>query len=351
MIRVSLLGASGYGGAELIRRLSRHREVEVAAMGSRGYAGQKLEACWPQLAGLSAATFIEPDEALDAGDVVFFATPHGETAPLVASARAKGKRVVDLSADFRLPPADYARWYGQEHPHPELYQDARYGLVELHREELVAASLIANPGCNASAASLALAPLAAAGMAHEVAVTIMTGVSGAGRGTGLGFHFPEAAENVRPYNVAGGHRHLGEIELTIARAQSMGKRLETHSEATTTPISLTPHLVPMVRGILASCSVRPGREVSSEEANAIFRDYYSGDPLVHVQEELPQTKAVAGSDRTLVSVRVDERTGLVHTFSAIDNLGKGAAGQAIQNFNIMHGLPETEALELEGRWP
>lgn len=351
MIRVSLLGASGYGGAELIRRLSRHREVEVAAMGSRGYAGQKLEACWPQLAGLSGATFVEPDEALEAGDVVFFATPHGETAPLVAAARAKDKRVIDLSADFRLPPAQYARWYGREHAHPELYREARYGLVELHRDELVGASLIANPGCNASAASLALAPLAAAGLAHDVNVTIMTGVSGAGRGLAQGFHHPEAAENVRPYNVAGAHRHLGEIELTLARAQRMGKRLRTHSQAETVPLSFTPHLVPMVRGILASCSVRPGREIGSGEALELFRDYYSGDPLVHVQEELPQTKSVAGSDRTILSVRVDERTGLVHSFAAIDNLGKGAAGQAIQNFNVMHGLPETEALELEGRWP
>lgn len=320
-------------------------------MGSRSYAGQKLEACWPHLAGLSGARFVEPGEAVEAGDVVFFSTPHGETAPLVARARAKGKRVVDLSADFRLPSADYALWYAREHPHPELYQEARYGLVELHREELVGALLIANPGCNASAASLALAPLAASGLAHDVGVTIMTGVSGAGRGTGQGFHHPEAAENVRPYNVAGAHRHVAEIELTLARAREMGKRLETHGEAATVPISFTPHLVPMVRGILASCSVRPGREVTSDEAGAIFRDYYSGDPLVHVQDELPQTKAVAGSDRTIVSVRVDERTGRVHSFAAIDNLGKGAAGQAIQNFNVMHGLPETEALELEGRWP
>ncbi|MEX2541758.1 MAG: hypothetical protein WD314_08110, partial [Trueperaceae bacterium] len=148
MIRVSMLGASGYGGAELIRRLSRHREVEVAALGSRSFAGQPLEACWPQLAGLSQARFVEPDEALDAGEVVFFATPHGATAPLVAKARAAGKRVIDLSADFRLPPADYRQWYGLEHPHPELYQESRYGLVELHREELTGADLVANPGCN-----------------------------------------------------------------------------------------------------------------------------------------------------------------------------------------------------------
>jgi N-acetyl-gamma-glutamyl-phosphate reductase len=353
VIRVSLLGASGYGGVELIRRLSRHREVEVAALGSRAFAGRPLEASWPQLAGLSKARFVDPDEALAAGEVVFFATPHGDTAPLVARARAAGKRVVDLSADFRLPPAEYRRWYGQEHPHPELYPEARYGLVELHRDELAGAELIANPGCNASAAILALAPVAAAGLLGDaVTANIITGTSGAGRATAQGFHVSEAAENARPYKVAGEHRHTAEIELTLGRARRSGKRLGTHGEADSITVSFNPHLVPMTRGILATCSTRPARSgLTTEQAMALYRDYYQGDPMVHVQEDLPQSKAVAGSDRTIVTVRVDARSGMLFAFAALDNLGKGAAGQAVQNFNVMHGLPETLALELEGRWP
>jgi N-acetyl-gamma-glutamyl-phosphate reductase len=353
VIRVSVLGASGYGGAELIRRLSRHREVEVVALGSRSFAGKPLEACWPHLAGLSEARFVDPDDALAAGEVVFFATPHGATAPLVAQARAAGKRAVDLSADFRLPPGVYREWYGHEHPHPELYPQARYGLVELHRDELTGAELVANPGCNASTAILALAPLAAAGLlGSDVLAHIMTGVSGAGRGPGLPYHLPEASENVLPYKVAGQHRHTAEIEMTLGRAREMGKRLATHGDAPPLAVSFNPHLVPMVRGILATCSTRPRRDdLTTEQALQLYRDYYAGDPMIHVQDELPQVKAVAGSDRTLVSVRVDHRTGLAFAFAALDNLGKGAAGQAVQNFNVMHGLPETLALELEGRWP
>jgi N-acetyl-gamma-glutamyl-phosphate reductase len=352
VIRVSVLGASGYGGAELIRRLSRHREVEVVALGSRSYAGQPLEACWPHLAGLSKARFVEPDEALGVGDVVFFATPHGATAPLVARARAAGKRAVDLSADFRLPPPTYRDWYGAEHPHPELYPEARYGLVELHRNELTGATLIASPGCNASAAILALAPVAAAGLlGPDVTANIMTGVSGAGRGPGLTYHLPEAAENVRPYKVAGEHRHTAEIELTLGRARTMGRQLATHGEHEALTVTFNPHLIPMIRGILATCSTRPSRTLDTAEALELYREFYSDDPMVHVQDDLPQTKSVAGSDRTIVSVRVDPRSGLLIAFAVLDNLGKGAAGQAVQNFNVMHGLPETLALELEGRWP
>ncbi|MEX2534091.1 MAG: N-acetyl-gamma-glutamyl-phosphate reductase [Trueperaceae bacterium] len=353
MIRVSLLGASGYGGAELIRRLSRHPEVEVIALGSRAFAGQPLEACWPHLAGLSRARFVAPEEALTAGDVLFTATPHGATAPLVAQAQAAGRRVVDLSADFRLPPSEYEVWYGQAHPHPELYDEARYGLVELHREEITGASLVANPGCNASAAILALAPLAAAGaLGEDVVANIMTGVSGAGRGPGVPFHLPEAAESVKPYKVAGEHRHTAEIELTLGRTKVMGKRVATHADADRVAVTFNPHLVPMIRGILATCSTRPTRDdFTTEEALVLYREFYSGDPMVHVQKELPQTKSVSGSDRTIVTVRVDPRTGMLVAFAALDNLGKGAAGQAVQNFNVMHGLPETLGLELEGRWP
>jgi len=247
----------------------------------------------------------------------------------------------------------YEEWYGLTHPHPELYEEARYGLVELHRGELTGANLVANPGCNASAAILALAPLASAGLLGDgVNVHIMAGVSGAGRGAAGALHFPEANENVRPYKVAGGHRHTAEIELTLARAaQAASKELRSGARVDGPRVAFNPHLVPMVRGILATCSTRPSRGVTESEIRELYRDFYAGDALIHVQDELPETKAVAGSDRTLLSTRLDERTGTVLVFSALDNLGKGASGQAVQNFNVMHDLPEALGLELEGRWP
>lgn len=375
MLTVGVLGASGYGGAELIRRLARHPEVRLAGFASRAYAGQPLEACWPQLAGLplGAERFGSAEEVIGAAEVIFCATPHGATAPLVASALAAGRQVIDLSADFRLDPATYCEWYGQEHPHPELWPQARYGLVELHRDELAGARLVASPGCNATAAALALAPLAAAGLlGRDVFVNIATGISGAGRSPGLALHQPEAAESVVPYRVGGTHRHIAEIEATLGRAAAAGaaarsgtrqaevgpagaapagKRLETHAPFTAPTITFTPQRVPMTRGILASCAARLEGSATSEGLLDLYRDYYAGDPLVHVQAEPPETKAVAGSDRAVLSVRLDRRSGVALAFAAIDNLGKGASGQAVQGFNVSRGLPETAGLELVGRWP
>lgn len=353
-IPVGILGASGYGGAELIRRLLHHPYARLAALGSRQHLGQPVSACWPQLAGLLEHTFQSTAAVIEACEVLFCATPHGETAPLVAQALAAGKRVIDLSADFRLPPELYARWYGHSHPHPELYPQARYGLVELHRAELAGAQLIANPGCNASAAILALAPLAAADLlGDDVIVNIITGVSGAGRSAKLPFHYPELNESARPYNVAGQHRHTAEVELTLGRLKACGRSLQTHSKPAALTISFNPHLVPMSRGILATSYTRPAtdRPLSTEALLALYQDFYADDPLICVQPALPESKAVYGSDRTLITVRYDARSGHIVAFAAIDNLGKGAAGQAVQNFNVMHELPETTALMLEGVWP
>ena len=352
LLRVGILGASGYGGAELVRRLLNHPHVEVTALGSRQYLGQCVESAWPQLVGrLEHLTFQNNDEVIENCDVVFCATPHGATAPLVKQALDAGKEVIDLSADFRLPMAVYEEWYGP-HPHPELYELARYGLVELHRDELADAALVAVPGCNSSAAILALAPLAAAGLlGPDVVANVVTGVSGAGRAPTLGFHFAEANENTKPYKVAGTHRHTAEIELTLGRLQQRGKRLTTHREAQTHTVSFNPHLVPMTRGILATCYTKPQHAPSEEELLELYRSFYEEDPLVSFQEDLPQTKAVYGSDRTVVSVRVDKRSGHVVAFAALDNLGKGAAGGAVQGFNVVHGFEETQGLVLNGTWP
>jgi len=354
-IRVGVLGASGYGGAGLLERLSRHRGVELVAVGSRQYLGESVQACWPQFAGLYPELRFESNEAvLERSQAVFCATPHGATAPLVKQALDAGAAVVDLSADFRLPPETYARWYGLEHPHPELYPQARYGLVELHRDELAGARLIASPGCNATAASLALAPLAAAGRLGPSAVaTIVTGVSGAGRTPSQALHFTEMNENARPYKVAGTHRHTAEIEASVGRARAGGKRVGTHEPFQPYPVTFNPVIVPMSRGILAACTTAPtdADGLSEQGLMAIYRDYYQADPLVVVQDDLPQTKAASGSDRAIVSVRFDARTGIVAAFCAIDNLGKGAAGQAVQAFNVAHGFDEAESLTPEGAWP
>lgn len=351
-LEVAILGANGYGGSGLIRRLTHHPEVGALRYGSRSFAGRPLRDAWPQLAGRTDATFIAPDEAIEGADVVFLATPHGATAPLVRSARAAGARVVDLSADSRLDPDTYAVWYGA-HPHPEDWPDARYGLVEAHRDELPGAAIVAAPGCNATAVSLALLPFASAGaLGDETPIcTVLAGASGAGRGTGLGVHFSELDENVRPYKVAGGHRHLAEIEATLGRATEQGRRLSTHAPYRPLPVSFTPHLVPMVRGILASCTFRPPAPTGTSSLLAILREHYAADRMIHVQDELPDVKAVAGSDRVLISARFDERTGLATVFAVIDNLGKGAAGQAVQGFNVAFGFEETTALEMEAHWP
>jgi N-acetyl-gamma-glutamyl-phosphate reductase len=361
-LRVGVLGASGYGGAGLIERLSRHPHVELVALGSRNYLGKPLADAWPHLAGTgSPLRFVDTDEVLALSDVVFCATPHAATAPIVARAVAAGKRVVDLSADFRLGAADYERWYGGPHPHPELLGSAVYGLVELHRHELPGATIVASPGCNATAASLALAPLAASGLLGDsVVVNVLAGVSGAGRATSPALHFSEMNENARPYKPSGTHRHTAEIEAVggravAAAARGDGKRLVTHARYDAVPVSFMPHIVPLTRGILATVSTRPrgwgALEPSTGALLELVSTYYAGDPLIGVSPTLPETKAVSGSDRAQLSAHYDDRTGHALVFCAIDNLGKGASGQAVQGFNVAFGFEETTALSLAGVWP
>ena len=356
-LRAGILGASGYGGSELIRRLGRHEGVELSGFASRQFLGQRLDEAWPQLAGLEvgARKFADNDEVIAGADVLFFATPHAATAPLVAQALAAGKQAVDLSADFRLDVPTYEEWYGV-HPHPELVSQAVYGLVELHRDELKGARLIASPGCNATAATLALAPLAASGhLGTDVSVSIATGISGAGRSPKLPIHFPEAMDSVVPYSTGGRHRHVGEIEANLGRVRAQagsGKPLATHGPQDRPLLTFTPMRVPMVRGILAVTTTRsPAGAVSSEEMLELYRDFYSGNPFLHVQDTAPETKAVSGSDRAIVSVEVDRRSGMIMATAVIDNLGKGAAGQAVQAFNVANGFAEATGLTLEGRWP
>ncbi len=352
-IKVGILGTSGYGGAELLRRLARHPQVEISGIGSRQFAGQKLGACWPQFAGdFPNLCFTDADKVIENSELIFSAAPHGQATHWLKKALESGKRVIDLSADFRLSPDDYQQWYHMDHPYPELYSRSVYGLVELHREELADAELVANPGCYPTTASLALAPLAAQGLlGRDIIVSAASGVSGAGRGPSLDLHYTETNENFRAYNVAGNHRHTIEIENTLGRISTMGRKLKTHLPFERPIISFTPHLVPMTRGILASCHTRPEKAVDEAELFELYRDFYQDDLLIIVSEELPQTKAVYGSDRCIISVRFDPRSQQIIALATIDNLGKGAAGQAMQNFNLMHGFEETLGLALEGVWP
>lgn len=351
-MKVAVIGGAGYAGAELFVRLIGHPEIASVAMASRSRAGETLEAVWPHLRGV-AGTFTTPEEALQEADVVFLATPHGQTAPWVHRALQAGKRVVDLSADSRLDEASYAQWYGP-HPHPEDLNHARYGLVEAHRHDLAGAALVAAPGCNATAMNLALLPLAEAGwLTDRTAVCqVVTGSSGGGRTAGELHHFPELNESVMAYKPAGTHRHTAEVEAVLARAARQGRHAATQGERDeSVQITFTPHLAPLTRGIHATCVVPLDGHLDGAALDALYRERYADEPLVRFGADLPRTKSVAGTDFAHVAVRHDPRTGTAHAFATIDNLGKGAAGQAVQGFNVAFGFEETTGLRLNGVWP
>lgn len=334
-VRVGIVGATGYVGAELVRILARHSFVDLVGLQARGRAGEPVGATHPHL----ASTGLVVDDSIADADAVFLAMPHGASAALAPGMAAGGLTVVDLGPDFRLhDPADYPRWYGFEHPAPELLTSAVYGLPELHRAELVALGdaqvrIVGVPGCYPTATLLALAPLAQAGLIADLIVDAKSGVSGAGRETKPEMMFGEINESVKAYGL-GGHRHVAEMEQELGvLGASIG------------PVAFLPHLIPMTRGILATCHVRPGRAVGQAELDALYAATYDDEPFVAVVAAPPATKHVTGSNHALVHVRHDERTGRITALAVIDNLVKGAAGQAVQAFNLVHGLPETAGLE------
>lgn len=333
-----MAGASGYTGGELVRWLSRHPRVRLVHLAAGESAGRPVSEVWPSLAGLDgigAARLTETDgHALGSeSDVVFLALPTEAAVDVARDVLEAGARVVDLGAAFRLrDPAAYARWYGGAHRATDLLEEAVYGLPEFHCELLREARLVANPGCYPTATALALAPLVREGYAGgPIVVDAKSGVSGAGRGPSAKTAFGEVNENVRPYDV-GTHRHGPEIEQTLAALGPLPG------------VYFAPHLVPMTRGILASCYVPLARPLAVGEALDLYRSAYAGAPFVRVLEGLPQTKATLASNFCDVTVRVDGERGIAAAIAAIDNLGKGAASQAVQNMNLMFGLPETEGL-------
>lgn len=344
-IRVAIVGATGYVGAELIRLLDRHPAVQIVGLVGRGREHEPVGSIHPQL----ASTPHHIDAALPLADAVFLALPHGAAAAQIETFLAGDTTVIDLGPDFRLRnPADYPRWYSFEHPRPALLADAIYGLPELHRDALralagAAVRIVGSPGCYATATLLALAPLARAGLIGDLVVDAKSGVSGAGREPKPEMHFAEINESIRAYGLTG-HRHVAEIEQELAAiATAVG--LAPAANPGTVGVDFLPHLVPMNRGILSAGHVRPTRPVDQAELDALYAAAYADEPFVRVVPDGPATRHVLGSNVARVHVRHDPRTGRILAIGVIDNLVKGAAGQAIQAFNIVHGLPETLGLE------
>lgn len=351
---VAIIGASGYTGAELLRLLRAHAHLDIAGLYARRAAGSTLAEVFPQFAGTAdgarAIGGFDADAVAAAARIAFCALPHGQSARAVAALRERGLVVVDLSADFRLRDADvYAAWYGSEadpvHPSPALLADAVYGLPELHREALVGAELIAAPGCYPTSALLAAAPLLGAGLisADGLIIDSKSGASGAGRSPGQGTHLPEAGEGVRAYKVAGAHRHTVEIEQEFGLLAGADVR-----------VTFTPHLLPMSRGILSCVYAKPSDESrTAGDYQSALETAYADEPFVTVlpSGSLPDTVHVRGSNRAHVAVAYDDRAHRVVALCAIDNLVKGAAGQAIQALNISRGWDERTGLEAGAVFP
>jgi N-acetyl-gamma-glutamyl-phosphate reductase len=350
VLRVGIIGASGYTGAELLRLLAGHPHFTVAHVTGDSQAGTRVADLYPSLAPAYGGLVFEPvDVDRVAGlDLVFLCLPHGASQDLVPELAGKAERIVDLAADFRLKDASlYPRWYGEEHRCPELLDEFVYGLPELYRDAHRGATRIASPGCYVTTASLALAPLLHADLVEPTGIVVdaASGVSGAGRTPKHTSHFNTVDEDFTAYGLLH-HRHTPEIEMALAGAPAWATR-----EGRSVSVLFTPHLAPMNRGILATCYARPTAPTSTEALLGHYRDYYAGEPFVVVDERSPSTKATLGSNSAHLSVRYDERTGWVVALAALDNLCKGASGQAIQSANLACGLPETAGLPLVGLYP
>ena len=337
MIKVAIVGGTGYTGVELLRLLALHPHAQVKVITSRSEEGVRVADMYPNLReSYPNLAFTVPDaDALTSCDVVFFATPHGVAHSLADEILQAGTRVIDLSADFRLEDADeWAQWYGQPHGAPHLLADAIYGLPEVNRDKIKDARLIAVPGCYPTAVQLGLLPLVEAGLADpkQIIASCASGVSGAGRGAKVGSLFCEAGENMMAYGVKG-HRHLPEIKQGLRRAAGQ-------------PVELTfvPHLVPMIRGIHATLYTTVVDR--SVDLQALFEQRYQNEPFVDVLPAgvFPQTRTVKGANMCRIAVQRPQNGDVVVVMSVIDNLVKGASGQAVQNMNIMFGLDENSGL-------
>lgn len=345
MIRAGIINVTGYVGAELARLLAGHPEVQIASVTGRSQAGKRLPEVFPHLWAIDLPITEELDEEVD---VVISALPHAAAAETLAPHIEAGTPVIDCSADFRLnDPQSYERWYG-EHPHPGLIAQATYGLPELHRDAIRESRLVAVPGCYPTASILGLAPLAQAGWLESAIVDAKSGVSGAGRALKLNSHFAEVDESVSAYGLSG-HRHQPEMSQELGALSHSGNGLD---------VTFVPHLIPMVRGILATCyptlrkGVLPDNANDAREAlDTRYREFYAEHPFVHVTETPPSTKQTLGSNACLIYPNVDTMTGQVSVISCIDNLVKGAAGAAVQCLNLTQGFDERAGLSSIGLYP
>jgi N-acetyl-gamma-glutamyl-phosphate reductase len=345
-VKIAIVGSSGYTGGELYRLLLHHRFATVTAVTSEKSAGQPLTSIFPHLAGLTdlLCESLDPEAIARKADLIFLALPHVTAQEAAFRFHQLGKKVVDLSADYRLAdPALYEKWYEHCHQYPDLLKQAVYGLPELHRDKIRKASLIANPGCYPTGAILGLAPLvkrAAIDLA-TIIVDSKSGVSGAGRSPSLAYHYPEVNEGLMAYKI-GTHRHTPEIEQEVSALA--GK---------TVTLSFTPHLVPMNRGILTTIYALLNAPADTGKVHALYREFYEREPFVRVLAlgQLPNVRNVRGSNFCDIGVYADPRTNRAVTVTAIDNLVKGASGQAIQNMNLMLGYDEREGLDAAGLFP
>ena len=342
--RVGIINVTGYAGVELARLLHHHPEVELTSVTGRSAAGHGLGDVFPHLKSLGLTI----ESKLGEVDFVFSAMPHKESAKEVIPLLNRDIKVVDISADFRLKnDADYPQWYDFTHPAPRLLEEAVYGLTELYRPQIKSAQLVANPGCYPTGAILALAPVVKKGLIEpEIIIDSKSGISGAGRSLSLTTHYAEANEDAAAYALDG-HRHLPEIV----------QELELLQRGLSLSITFVPHLIPMTRGILTTAygTLLPGKiaggKKGEEELISLYQSFYKDEPFVKVIESSPHTKHTWGNNNCLIHPTIDRRTGRLIVISCIDNLVKGAAGQAVQNMNLMLGLPETTGLQALAIYP
>ncbi|MBI50655.1 MAG: N-acetyl-gamma-glutamyl-phosphate reductase [Chloroflexi bacterium] len=343
-MKVGIINVTGYAGAELARILNEHREVEITSVTGRSGAGKRLSEVFPHLSNIDLN--IDP-ELSGSLDFVFSALPHAASAEALTNVIKSGTKAVDISADFRIRDLEiYTEWYKVDHPCPELMEFSTYGLPELHRESIKSSPLAANPGCYPTASILGLAPALESNIVEaEIIVDAKSGVSGAGRSLSMKTHFSEVNENLSAYGLDG-HRHMPEIKQELEQVAN-----------NTVNLTFLPHLIPMTRGILASCYVplKPEFINSSSDiqgnVSEIYKEFYANEQFTKVVDSPPMTKQTLGSNDCLIYPTVDERTGRLIVISCIDNLVKGAAGQAVQNMNIMCGLPEDTGIRQLALYP
>ncbi len=345
MTKIGILGATGYAGIELVRILCQHPQVEITTVVSHSYVGQKISDIYPNLSGVLdiPCEELNIEKLSQKCDLVLTALPHGVSKTIIPQLVEKGLKIIDLSGDFRYNDAKvYETWYGEKHPTPELLETSVYGLPELHRDEIAKSSLIGNPGCYTTCSILPLAPLLANNLIQtkNIIIDAKSGVSGAGRGLGLGVHFSECTENMKAYKIAT-HRHTSEIEQELSLVAKENIIL-----------SFTPHLIPIKRGIMSTIYANLKQEISASELLNIYKEYYNGEYFIRIHDEgkLPEIKHVAGSNFVDIGLEVDKRLNKVIVVSTLDNLIKGAAGQAVQNMNIVLGLNENMGLSAPGMY-